>query len=296
MPFRPFRCSVHSVRQLSPHFLRVTFTGPDLVGLVPSAPVLDLRIKLIFPGPDNRLPDLPDGDDWYRCWSELPAGQRGHMRTYSVRDFVRQGPDAFLTVDFVLHLAAGATGPASLWARDARPGDPALAIGPTAADATGAGVEFTPGDATELRLIGDETAAPAIARILRDLPAGSCGAALIEVPTAADQLDLDAPAGMSVTWFPREGAPHGQLLLDSLAVTSEPTQDGGDLIWETPGHSSSGEPLDTDGTDGGATYYWIAGESGMVTTLRRHLVKTRGVSRSRVSFMGYWKRGVAMRG
>jgi len=34
----------------------------------------------------------------------------------------------------------------------------------------------------------------------------------------------------------------------------------------------------------------------MVTALRRHLVKERGVARSQVAFMGYWKRGVAMRG
>ncbi|MFT4284408.1 MAG: SIP domain-containing protein, partial [Protaetiibacter sp.] len=43
-------------------------------------------------------------------------------------------------------------------------------------------------------------------------------------------------------------------------------------------------------------YYWIAGESGVVTTLRRHLVKDLGIDRSQVSFMGYWRRGVAMRG
>lgn len=34
----------------------------------------------------------------------------------------------------------------------------------------------------------------------------------------------------------------------------------------------------------------------MVTTLRRHLVRTVGVDKSRVAFMGYWKIGVAMRG
>ena len=33
----------------------------------------------------------------------------------------------------------------------------------------------------------------------------------------------------------------------------------------------------------------------MVTGLRRHLVKELGVDRSQVAFMGYWRRGVAMK-
>jgi NADPH-dependent ferric siderophore reductase len=33
----------------------------------------------------------------------------------------------------------------------------------------------------------------------------------------------------------------------------------------------------------------------MVTTLRRALVNELEVDRSRVAFMGYWRRGVAMR-
>ncbi len=42
-------------------------------------------------------------------------------------------------------------------------------------------------------------------------------------------------------------------------------------------------------------YAWIAGESAMVTSLRRYLVKELGMDRSQVAFMGYWRRGVAMR-
>jgi NADPH-dependent ferric siderophore reductase len=40
---------------------------------------------------------------------------------------------------------------------------------------------------------------------------------------------------------------------------------------------------------------WIAGESRMVTTLRGALVGELGVDRARVAFMGYGRRGVAMR-
>ena len=51
----------------------------------------------------------------------------------------------------------------------------------------------------------------------------------------------------------------------------------------------------TVGHDLDGLYAWIAGESGVVTTLRRHLVKELGMDRRQVAFMGYWRRGVAMR-
>ena len=38
----------------------------------------------------------------------------------------------------------------------------------------------------------------------------------------------------------------------------------------------------------------LAGESTMVTRLRRALVTEAGVDRRQVAFMGYWRRGVAM--
>jgi NADPH-dependent ferric siderophore reductase len=38
-------------------------------------------------------------------------------------------------------------------------------------------------------------------------------------------------------------------------------------------------------------YAWLAGESTVITGLRRHLVRDRGVDRRGVAFMGYWKAG-----
>jgi NADPH-dependent ferric siderophore reductase len=75
-------------------------------------------------------------------------------------------------------------------------------------------------------------------------------------------------------------------------------------LWETPTYSSSGsssgstpgtsEEPPADGVHGGL-YAWIAGESKVVTTLRRALVSDLGLKRSQVAFMGYWREGVAMR-
>jgi NADPH-dependent ferric siderophore reductase len=41
----------------------------------------------------------------------------------------------------------------------------------------------------------------------------------------------------------------------------------------------------------GTPYAWIAGESGEIRALRRHLVQERGFAKHRVTFTGYWRRG-----
>ena len=66
-------------------------------------------------------------------------------------------------------------------------------------------------------------------------------------------------------------------------------------LWETPFYSSSGEEVPGDVAVVGGTYAWIAGESKVVTGLRRHLVNELGFDRRQVAFMGYWRRGVAMK-
>ena len=69
-------------------------------------------------------------------------------------------------------------------------------------------------------------------------------------------------------------------------------------LWETPAYSSSGEDVDQPqrvlGHDADGLYAWIAGESKVVTGLRRALVKDLGVDRHQVAFMGYWRVGVSM--
>ncbi len=308
MPYQPFRATVETVHRLSPNFVRVIFGGDGLTDLGPAGPAYDQRLKLIFPTPGGRLPELTGGDEWFTSWRELPEDERGAMRTYSIRWLERADGTARLAVDFVLHLDPGASGPAAAWAHAARPGDELLIVGPDRADDSGTGIEFCPGPARTVRLFGDETAAPAIARILADLPAGAEGEAAIEVPTSADVLELAAPPGVRVRWLPRDGAAHGSLLGTALGcpgaggagatgVDRQAEESAGvPLVWETPRFSTSGEELPAQADGEMDAYYWIAGESGMVTDLRRHLVRTRGIPRAQVSFMGYWKHGVAMRG
>lgn len=318
MPFLPFLARVRASRRISPNFQRVTLSG--LADMGPAGPIRDLRIKLIIPGPEP-LTGFAGAADWFATWRGLDPRVRGDMRTYSIR--ARRGGE--VDIDFALHAGAN-PGPASAWAESCQPGDELWLIGPTADDSTGAGIEFQPGNSERALLFGDETALPAIARILDEWPAGLAGHAFIEVPSAADaeaqSRDIALPDRVELTWQVRGNAARGSLLTEALrevvaagagdaeADAAEKTteaakpapagedrdaaaSDGGaTLVWETPQFSSSGETLPPAGP-ALRDYYWIAGESGVVTGMRRYLVKECGIDRRQVSFMGYWRLGRA---
>lgn len=300
------RAEVRRIERISPNFVRVTFGGSDLDDFGTPGDVFDVRVKLVFPPASGILPPLDrTTEDWWGAFLAVPDEERGSMRTYSVRELtVDDSGDTEVTIDFVLHLQPGLTGPASTWASGAAVGDEIFIVGPRRGREDRSGIEYAPGSASSVLLAGDETAAPAIARILEDAPRDLRGAAFIEVPSAADILDIAAPAGVAVTWLPRDsGALHGTALIpavlahlgDAVAHVEVRDLDGEDLVWETPVYSGLGEELAV--ADAAADrYFWIAGESGVVTTLRRHLVKDLGIDRAQVAFMGYWRRGVAMRG
>lgn len=297
-PYDAFLATVLRITPLSPHFTRITFGGTDLAHFGTDG--LDQRIKILLPRADGTFPELglfdhprPALQDWYRRWRELPDAERNAIRTYTIRS-VRQA-DAEIDVDFVLH---GTEGPASAWAQHTKPGDELIVIGPDSrATEPAGGIEWKPGSARRVLLAGDETAAPAICAILESLPADFTGEAIIEVPDAADALRVTHPAGMRVRWLGRGDTAHGTLLepavhewgarrsvaADAQATgPAEPeTGDPDDILWDVPEQVS------------GDDYAWLAGEAGVVTRLRRHLVRDLGVDRRAVAFMGYWKIGRA---
>ena len=206
---------VVSVERLSPSFVRIELGGPALAEFGVDGPLYDLRIKLVFPNDAGQLPSFADADEsWWDTWLLLPEAERGHMRTYTVRAVEGQGVDTRMVVDLVLHLAEGATGPGSAWAAQAAVGDRLVTMAPRRGVEYG-GIEFDPGTAGELLLVADETAVPAVCRILEDLDPDARGAAFLEVPVARDRTALagvPAPSNVDVVWLPRDGAPLGSLL------------------------------------------------------------------------------------
>ena len=327
---RAYRTHVVRTARLSPHFLRVTVTADDLKHFGPagtartqdaaaaSPPAWDQRIKLFLTRDDGSYPELGLFSDppaataqWYAAWRQLDAAQRNPIRTYTVRSIRTHARQ--IDIDFVTHVEEdGSSGPAATWALAAEPGEELVVIGPDRrSEEPGGGIDFTPGTARDLLLIGDETATPAICSILEGLPETYSGEAYLEVPTAADVAEVASRSSVRVHWLPREGAEAGAALTAAV-------QDWGArrttifaarrTAWEPgiePVGALTGPPQElpdveedavlweTSAPEGFREYAWLAGESGVITGLRRHLVKEVGLSRKQVSFMGYWRRGRA---
>ena len=127
------------------------------------------------------------------------------------------------------------------------------------------------------------------------------------MPEVGDAQELLSRSGVQVTWLPREGRPHGELLDAAVrSLMSENAQAFRDAAADGP-EAADGtdaalreelEDVDVDETilwetttGHGAFYAWLAGEAGVIKTLRRHLVSELGLDRKQVSFMGYWRQG-----
>lgn len=145
-------------------------------------------------------------------------------------------------------------GPACRWAQQARPGQ---AVG-----LIEQGCLFAPDPtADHLLLVADDTGLPAVHGLL----AGWTGpvTVVVEVSGPSDEQPLPVPA----TWLHRGEAVPGRLAL---------------------AHVSALAPLTT-----GRGQAWLAGESQLVTGLRRHLVRERGYAKADISFTGYFRHGRA---
>lgn len=296
--YRTFAVRVTRLQRLSPSFLRVTFTGPDMADFATNG--YDQRIKVLLPLPGRGLVDCPTGPDWYGEWRALPADRQVPIRTYTIRALRPETGE--VDVDFVLH---GATGPASAWAERAEVGDEVVLVGPCARfpGPTGGFEWHPPADASCLLIAGDETAVPAVCAVVETLPAGRRARVLLEVPEAGDQLDLAAPAGVEVTWLPRRPADGGAEAARGALLTAavlDAVQELSDVLSPTPAVELDDVDVDAgilwevpqeDSVAHSGVYAWLAGEAGVVKGLRRRLVQEVGIDRRSVAFMGYWREG-----
>ena len=235
--------------RLSPGMVRITLGGAELAGF--HSPGFDDHVKLFFPDPVTGELVLPQPGP---NGPEAPAdGPRPTMRDYTPRHF--DADARTLTIDFAVHDA----GPATTWALQAAPGQRLGVGGPR-------GSFLLPTDFDWHLLVGDDTALPAIARRLAELPAGARAVVLAEVDSAADELPLASAATVEVYWLHRAGRAPGDAapLVTRLAGLPFPPGD---------------------------FHAWVACETGVAKAVRAHLVGDRGAQAAWTKAAGYWRRG-----
>ncbi len=241
---------VRVAERFTPHMARIVLGGDELEGFVSAG--FDDHMKLIFPAPGETRPVLPEtGPDGL----VFPDGKRPPMRDYTPR---RWNPDArTLEVHFALHEG----GPATEWAKRARPGDLLGIGGPR-------GSLVIPREFAFHVLIGDETALPAIGRRLEELPAGVRAIVVVEVDGAGDEQDFATAAALDVSWVHRQGAAAGDpaRLLAAVRAKTIPIGD---------------------------TYAWVACESGVAKRLRGALIDEKNLDKAQIRASGYWRRGAS---
>jgi NADPH-dependent ferric siderophore reductase len=240
--------SVRRVAHIAPRIIRIIFGGEDLAGFVSLG--FDDHVKLFIPPPGVKEPVLPTMGPGGPVFPE--GAPRPTMRDFTPRKYDAAAGE--LTIEFALHDA----GPATAWASNARPGDSLAVGGPR-------GSMIIPLDLFPRHiLIGDETALPAIARRLEELPKDSRATVFAEVDKPGDELTLTSAADLDVTWAYRQEAGSISALLEAVRSAD----------------------LEGDGA-----YAWIACETSAAKLLRSHLVGERGFHPKRVKAAGYWRRG-----
>ncbi|MEC3919545.1 siderophore-interacting protein [Nocardia sp. CDC160] len=248
-------------KRISPNFVRVTVGGQGLAGF--TAMGFDQWFRLFMPGRDGnlKLPTSASNLGWFAQYLMMGKEHRPLTRNYTVRDyraagFGEFGSTAEIDIDFVAH---GDDSPASAWANNATPGNRVGLLDE--------GIMYQAPDHCDWHLlVGDESALPGIAGVLRSLPRESAGAAFIEIPHAEDAQELGEPAGMQVNWLVREDA-HAEV--GTLAAAAVAKAD----------------------IPGKGVYAFVAGEQKLAAGVRRHLAQEREIPKTDITFTGYWRVG-----
>lgn len=233
---------------ITEHMVRLVLGGAAASGF-DVGEYTDHYVKLLFPAPGVTYPEPFDLE---RVRTEFPRDQWPSNRTYTVRAWDAERDE--LTIDFVVHGDEGLAGP---WAARAQVGDVIRLSGP--------GGGYAPDAAADWHLlVGDESALPAIAAALEQLPEGAVVHAFVEVPGPEEEQKILAPDGVEVTWLHRGDAPVGDQLIAAVRELAFPEGD---------------------------VHAFVHGEAAFVKELRRHLRLDREIPRDRLSISGYWRLG-----
>ncbi|QFG20202.1 siderophore-interacting protein [Actinomadura sp. WMMB 499] len=247
------RLEVLEAFDVTPGMRRIVLTGDELGAFRNNGHDIfpfrtenaDDHVKLVVLDGTDIAP--PAQDDGHLDWSREALAR--------ARDYTPRRYDAAarrLELDFVRHEG----GLAAEWADRVRPGDRVHVAGPR-------GTTVLPPDIDWYFLAGDETALPAIARRVEELPAGTPVTAVVSVPSASEEQTFEHAADLDITWVHRDTAGPGAFM---AAVRAAPWRDG-------------------------QVYAWAAGEAGMLRPFRRWLKEDRPVDPGHTDISGYWRAG-----
>ena len=198
---------------------------------------------------------LPEPDETKEAFIErLQDGPPPVRRTFTVR--ATRAEPLEMDIDFVAH---GKEGPASRWALEAEPGSFLGFAGPSTAKVA----DFF-GD--WYLVAADPSALPVAAAALEAMPRDARGVAIFEITHEDDKQVLDAPDGIDIHWLvhpnPKQPSNAQEELIRSLD-------------WPE-----------------GRVQTCIAGESGVIRSLRGFLHNEKQLPRGDTYISGYWKIGL----
>jgi NADPH-dependent ferric siderophore reductase len=243
--------TVVQISDLTPHMRRIRLAGEDLARFGKFG---GMHIRMLFPTRDVPDPVWPVlGSNGLPLWPS--PDHRPVARAYTIRSLDIDG--RFMDVDFLIHDGESV---GSAWALEAALGQKVGIMGPVGRPVR---------QANWYVLGGDETALPAISRLLETLPAATRGVAFIEVADAGERQPIANATQIEVCWLERQGAPagaDGRLARQMLSVE-----------WPREGTS----------------FGWFAAEAAVAKVVRDQWRGAMGLGRDQTIAAAYWRRGTA---
>ena len=241
---------VVSCQNITPYMRRIAFKADNIARFMPMDA---LHLNILIQHPDRTGPQWPAvGTNGLVHWEDPQT--RPVFRKYTVRAL--DSHKGIMEIDFVLHDDAG---PGSALAERINIGDQVGVMGPG-----GGGLA----EADWYLFAGDETALPAIGRMLEHLPETARGIAVIEVADEHEIQSLTTRSSVEVSWLLRDSHLAGTTsqLADAVRRIAMPD-------------------------DGSSVYVWAGCEFETFRTIRNYLRTERGLKKHEHLVVSYWRRG-----